>query len=75
MKNYKLCDNLSEEIVALKSHRREFEAELKVFERKEQKSKWYHKKKSHSSVAHSWESSTPMLSSDSEHPMTDLFKK
>ena len=39
VKNYKLCDNLSEEIVALKSHRREFEAELKVFERKEQKIK------------------------------------
>ena len=84
VKNYKLCDNLSEEIVALKSRRREFEAELKVFERKEQKSKWYHKKKSHSSVAHSSESesdsfshpttpmsrsrsSTPIVSSDSEH--------
>ena len=84
VKNYKLCDNLSEEIVALKSRRREFEAELKVFECKEQKSKWYHKKKSHSSVAHSSESesdsfshpttpmsrsrsSTPMVSSDSEH--------
>ena len=84
--NYKLCDNLSEEIVSLKSGRRESEAELKVFECKEQKLKLYHEEKSHSSVAHSPESesdsfshpttpmsrsmsSTPMVLSNSEHPI------
>ena len=76
MKNYKACDSLTE-IVALKARRREFEAELKLFERKEQKSKWYHRRKSYKSVMQSSESesdppvshsssSTPMVPSDSE---------
>jgi len=77
VKNYKACDSLTEEIVALKARRREFEAELKLFERKEQKSKWYHRRKSYKSVMQSSESesdppvshsssSTPMVPSDSE---------
>lgn len=43
--NYKACDNLTEEISALKARRRELEAELKEYERKELKSKWYYERK------------------------------
>ena len=44
-KNFKLCDQLADEIASLKQQRREKEAESRVLERKEKKSKWYLKKK------------------------------
>ena len=43
--NYKACDSITEEIVTLKSQQRHLMAELKLFERKEKKSKWYNEKK------------------------------
>lgn len=55
VKNYKACNSLTD-IVALKACQREFEAELKLFEHKEQKSKWYHRMKSYKSVIQSSES-------------------
>lgn len=45
VQNYKTCDNLTEEIVHLKARRRQLQAELNIYERKERKSKWYVKRK------------------------------
>lgn len=75
VKNYKQCDALTEEIIALKQQRRQYEAELKEFEIKERKFKWYLKRKpqavgnqssdSEGMSARSSRSITPMTSSDS----------
>ena len=43
--NYKLCDQLMEEITHLKHRRREYESELKMYDRKSKKSQWFKRKK------------------------------
>lgn len=58
MQNYKLCDNIKEEIIALKSYCREMECELKQFQKKEKKSLWY--KKGKRLVSPSSESECPL---------------
>ena len=45
VKNFKLCDQLSEEIAELKQQRRLKEAELRELKKREKKSQWYLKKK------------------------------
>lgn len=45
VKNFKLCDQLSDEVAELKKQRREKEAEVRELQKKEGKSKWYMKKK------------------------------
>ena len=45
MKNFKLCDQLSDEIAELKKQQREKEAKVRELQKKERKSKWYIKKK------------------------------
>ena len=44
VKNFKLCDQLSDEIAELKKQRREKEAEVRELQRKVRKSKWYMKR-------------------------------
>ena len=45
VKNFKLCDQLSDEIPELKQQRREKEAEVRELQKKEKKSRWYMRKK------------------------------
>ena len=49
VRNYKLCDLLTEEIGKLKSTRRETFNELKLFQKKEKQAKWYLEKRRRSS--------------------------
>lgn len=44
-KNFKLCDQLTEEIADLQRQRQTLEMKLRCLEKKEQKSKWYQKQK------------------------------
>lgn len=45
LKNYKACDELTEEIAALAKEHRELEVELKELHRRDKRSKWYHSKR------------------------------
>lgn len=70
-KNYKLCDQLSEEIADLNKSKRLLEVELSMLQKKEKKSKRYYQRKresdsdssssqmSSSSAASTWEGSPP----------------
>ena len=49
MRDYKKCDELKEEITALKQQRRQLQAELKGIMKSNYQSKWYYDKKSESS--------------------------
>ena len=49
VRNYKLCDELTEDVGKLKTARREAFNELKRFQRKEKRARWYHEKKRRSS--------------------------
>jgi len=53
IRNYKLCDELTEEMGRLKKQCRELQNELKAFERKEKKAQWYQNRKHKSAVAES----------------------
>ena len=75
-RNYRECDQLTEEMGSLKKRKREFEEELRLWKRKEQQGRWYKRsKKSCSSTSESESdrrlqrtrslSSTPALSSQS----------
>ena len=44
-KNFKLCDQLTEEIADLQRQRQTLEMKLRCLKKKEQKSKWYQKQK------------------------------
>lgn len=44
-RNYKLCEQLTEEMRSLKRKKREYEEELRLWERKDSKSQWYQKGK------------------------------
>lgn len=44
-RNFKTCDELSQEILSLKSERREYTAELAALQKKATKSSWYFKNK------------------------------
>ena len=44
-RNFKTCDELSQEISSLKAERREYTAELALLQKKATKSSWYHKHK------------------------------
>jgi len=62
-RNYKLCDQLTEEMADLKQKKRECENELNVWKQKQKKSSWYNKKKKGTSA-----SSTEIISeSDSTY--------
>ena len=50
IRNYKLCDELTEDVGKLKTARREAFNELKQFQRKEKRARWYHEKKRRSSA-------------------------
>ena len=43
-RNYKVCDEITEDMSALKNKKRESEIELKFWLRKVQQSNWYNKK-------------------------------
>ena len=45
LKNFKLCDQVTDEISELQKQRRALEMELQCLEKKEKKSKWYQKQK------------------------------
>jgi hypothetical protein len=44
-RNFKTCDELSQEISSLKAERREYTAELALLQKKATKSSWYYKHK------------------------------
>ena len=44
-RNYKLCDQITEDMSTIKKRRREFERELGIWKRKQQQGKWYGRKK------------------------------
>lgn len=58
IKNFKLCDNLSEEIHELQKRRQELNNELKLMQKKDKKARWYQTKKQIQSSSDS-ESSSP----------------
>lgn len=64
LKNFKLCDQLTDEISELQRQRRALEMELQCLEKKEKKSNWYQKQKATRKRALS------PLSSDSESSVT-----
>ena len=43
-RNYKLCDQVTEEMSAIRKQKRECEQELAIWKKKQQQSKWYRKK-------------------------------
>ena len=43
-RNYKLCDQVTEEMTVIKKRKRECEQELVIWEKKQQKGSWYRKK-------------------------------
>ena len=72
VRNYKLCDLLTEEIGKLKGTRRETSNELKLFQRKEQQAKWYLEKRRKSSDGSSVKKprkSSGGFFSDSDNPL------
>ena len=58
IKNFKLCDSLSNEIDELQQRRRELHSELKLLQKKDKKARWYQDKKRLVSSSDS-ESSSP----------------
>ena len=60
-KNYKLCDQLSEEIADLNKSKRLLEVELSKLQKKEKRSKWYYERKPESDS----DSSSSQMSSSS----------
>ena len=66
LKNFKLCDQLTDEISELQRQRRALEMELQCLEKKEKNSNWYQKQKATRKRALS------PLSSDSESSVTPL---
>ena len=66
VKNFKLCDQLTDEISELQRQQRALEMELQCLEKKQKKSKWYQKQKATRKRALS------PLSSDSESSVTPL---
>ena len=66
VKNFKLCDQLTDEITELQRKRHALQMELQCLEKKEKKSKWYQKQKAPRKRALS------PLSSDSESSVTPL---
>ena len=67
LKNFKLCDQLTDEISELQKQRHALEMELQCLEKKEKKSKWYQKQRVTRKRALS------PLSSDSESSVTPLL--
>lgn len=66
-RNYKLCDQLTEEMSVLKGKRRECEKELNTWKRKQQQAAWYTLKKKGKSVhPESQSTSTTSYPSDTE---------
>ena len=52
-RNYKLCDQLTEEMSEIKQKKRECEHEVEIWKQKQRKSSWYKKKKGISSLSNS----------------------
>ncbi len=66
VRNYKMCEEITEEMGIVKQQRRELKGELKVFQEKERKASWYARKKREATSSR--ESS--MFSDDSEVPLS-----
>ncbi len=67
VRNYKLCDELTEEIGIVKQQRREMADELALFRTKDRKSKWYKKRKE---ARKSSDSTSNITSDDSDYPVS-----
>lgn len=70
MQNYRLCDEITEEIGGLSKESRQLAAELKILTKKDRHSKLYHQRKSSSSKSSQsssrGETSSPHPGSDSD---------
>ena len=71
MRNYKECDELTEQISKFKSQKRELDVELSALNKKQKKSVWYAKKKN-SSTSESLGKSSRAMKSNLSSSKTDL---
>ena len=81
-RNYKVCDQLTEEMTALKKKKRESETELKFWMRKVQKSTWYNRRKNMSTSetendndVRQRRSITPVTSFEFANSLTTFFSQ
>lgn len=71
-RNFKTCDELSQEISSLKSERKEYTAELALLQKKAAKSSWYYKhKEAKGTSAGPSESDTPGMEVSVDEPESD----
>ena len=75
-RNYKVCDQLTEEMSAIKQLKREREAELHQLQRKQQQATWYRRKKCMATLeSRSDSDQSTLCSSEPTSPMTSSLKK
>ena len=75
-RNYKVCDQLTEEMSAIKQLKREREAELHQLQRKQQQAMWYRRKKCMATLeSRSDSDQSTLCSSEPTSPTTSSLKK
>ena len=72
VKNYKLCEEITEEVQVITRQKRELKEELRIFQEKERKAHWYirKRKKSGTNTVASDDSDIPMSSPSIPHSGT-----
>ena len=65
IKNYKLCEEITEEVQVITRQRRELKEEQRRFQEKERKARWYQRRKSDSN-----QSASNITSDDSDTPVS-----
>lgn len=67
-RNYKLCDEVMEEMSTIKIKKRECEAEVQQLQRKQKKSSWYYKKQKNKDTSSLVSNSSELLTEPSRNP-------